>query len=375
ARMDFAAAQALLEPLVDHPTYAVRARFLLGEAAEKKGDLVTARRLYEQVCAWDLDYASARSRAERLGRMLVPASSPALPQAPALVPTMLAADSGGASTSRYRLLAELGRGGAATVYLARDQDLDRDVALKILHPQFYGEAHAAARAAFFAEARIAASLRHVGIVAIYDVDEPLKLIAMEYCSGRTLRDRLRRGRLAPAEALARGIELYRALASVHARGVVHRDLKPGNLLYRGDPDDPQSTLVIGDFGTANLAAAAGTLLYMAPEQRRGAPPSQKNDMFSAGAILFEMLAGTPPFAPEDLLRDPLPDVRLPALGLPRAAADALSALVRASLAADPATRPSDPEALAAAHAVKDQLALDDTTLAAWDRALDEDREA
>src|SRR5262249_54158609 len=144
---------------------------------------------------------------------------------------------GQARTSRYRLLRELGRGSAATVYLARDDELGREVALKLLHPQLYDAAHADARARFFQEARIAASLRHPGVVAIYDLDESLKLIVMEHCAGGSLRGRLLQGPLVPREASWRMCELLSSLSHLHERGIVHRDLKPGNLLLREDALD------------------------------------------------------------------------------------------------------------------------------------------
>src|SRR5262249_24096120 len=244
----------------------------------QQGDLALAKRLYEQILAVDLEWPNARARAQRLAGGAAPRKEGNL------APTILAVDRAGTRASRYRLLRELGRRGAATVYLARDEETGREVALKILHPQFYGPAHAAARARFFVEARIAASVRHANIVAVYDVDEPLRLIAMEHCAGGTLRDRLRRGSLPLEAALERLRELLGALAFMHRQGVVHHDLKPGNLLFREDIDD--SPLVIADFGAAHLAKTgvaggqAGTLLYMSPEQRRGAAPATIDDLWA-----------------------------------------------------------------------------------------------
>jgi len=382
ARMDFAGARALLAPLEAHPRpeQRLRACFLLAEAAELEGDLEAARRRYELVLAEDLDYPNARARAARLAAR----AGRAAREAPALLaPTILAVESSGTRASRFRLLAELGRGSAATVYRARDEELGREVALKILHPQFYGDAHAAARAAFFAEARIAASLRHPGIVAVYDVDEALKLIAMEHLTGATLRERLRRGPLDPAAAVARMIELLGVLRTVHQQGVVHRDLKPGNLLFRGHPDAAGSALVLSDFGAAHLLAAApapaaGTLLYMAPEQRRGALASPRHDLYSAGAIFYEMLVGAPPFSPADLLRDARPEVGLPdslSALLPRAAQGPIAELLRGCLALDPAARFDDAGALAAARAAADALSVSDADFTAWERALEAARAA
>jgi tRNA A-37 threonylcarbamoyl transferase component Bud32 len=373
ARLDFGGARALLEPLLFHPLHGQRARFLTAEGWEQAGDLEAARRLYEQILAEDIDYPNARARAERLARRAVGPSA-----SPALVPTMMAVEGAGTRASRYRLLRELGRGSAATVYLARDEHLEREVALKILHPQFYGAAQAAARARFFGEARIAASLRHRAIVAVYDVDEDLRLIAMEHCTGAALRDRLRHGPLDPATALARAADLFAVLEIVHRHGIVHRDLKPGNLLYRDATAD--ATLVVADFGTAHLAAGAagaqgaGTLLYMSPEQRRGAAPAPRDDLWAAGAVLYEMLTGAPPLGVEAALRgDPVDPRLLPALAaqLPALVRTLVEALLGGCLATQPAARLADARAareLAAAAALA--LGCDAAVLAAWEQSLE-----
>jgi serine/threonine protein kinase len=189
-------------------------------------------------------------------------------------------------------LRELGRGASGAVYLARDEELDRPIALKILHPGHHQKG-AEARARAWLEARLAASIRHPGVVAIYDLDEEHHLVAMELCDGGALRERLARGPLAPDEALARAAELLRTLESVHRRGIAHGDLKPGNLLYRTENGE----LVVVDFGLARLIgetkdeAARGTLAYMAPEQRQG-QISPAGDIFAAGVITVELLFGS-----------------------------------------------------------------------------------
>jgi serine/threonine-protein kinase len=351
AQMDYTGAETLLETLFDVPELAARARALCAEGAEALGDLSKARRLYEQILAEDLEYPNARHRRDRLAERLAEKAGAAQKRAEVLAPTMLSVESTGTRASRYRLLRELGRGSAATVYLARDEEIAREVALKILHPQFYGSAHAEARTRFFAEARIAAQIRHRGIVCIYDVDESLRLIAMEHCAGGTLRERLRRGPLDPFAALRLFEALLVVLEVVHAKGVIHHDLKPANLLFRepGEAGAP-SGLVLGDFGTAHLGGkstaardpAAGTLLYMSPEQRRGQAPSPQDDLWAAGAILFETVAGAPPFSPEELLRGP---DRPPAL--PPAVPAPLAEIVLRCLAA-PAERFADAESALAA---------------------------
>ena len=272
------------------------------------------------------------------------------------------------------------------MYLARDEELGRDVALKVLHPHLAAVARADARARFFAEARIAAAVRHPAIIAIYDVDEAARLIVMEHCAGGSLRERLRRGPLEPAAALARHVELLDVLGAVHERGVVHRNLKPGNLLFRGD-GDAAPELVLADFGVAHLVdsggksspssrEAVGTLLYMPPEQRRGERATPAGDLFAAGVILYQTLAGAPPFDPNDVLRQgekgipaaPVPEA--PIEGLPPELRSELRAYVASLLSPVASGRPVDaPSARRVAARLASALADPD----AW-RARRDDRE-
>jgi eukaryotic-like serine/threonine-protein kinase len=293
-RLEHASARPLLERLTAVREHALRAHFLLADAAERAGDEAEARRQLERILAVDIDYPQARSRADRLARVV-----PAVPPPPVAAPTIAGLPEGGADFGRWRLVREIGRGAAGAVYVARDEELDRDVALKILHPHTRSRALPRARA--WLEARVAAAIRHPGVVAIYDLDEERQLVAMELCAGGPLAQRLRQGPLPPSEALARGGELLRTLAAVHARGVVHGDVKPANLLYRDL--GPDADLVLGDFGLAQLGAetseergARGTLAYMAPEQRRGTL-SPAADVYAAGVILVELLAGSAALAP------------------------------------------------------------------------------
>jgi hypothetical protein len=289
-RRDDAAARPLLEKLVADPAHRLRAHFLLGELCERADDPDAARRHYETIVAVDLDYPQARSRADALHTAPV-----ARPMADA-APTLAGLPDGGAFAGRYRLVREIGRGASGAVYVAQDEALDRALALKILHPHARGRGELRARA--WNEARVAAGIRHPGVVAIYDLDEERQLLAMELCEGGPLRDLLLRGPVDVDVALARAAELCATLAAVHQRGVVHGDVKPANLLFRGTPRD--GDLVLGDFGVARLTGdkpilddrgARGTLAYMSPEQRRG-ELSPAVDVHAAGVILIELLSGT-----------------------------------------------------------------------------------
>jgi len=344
-KLEHGTARPLLERLTTVREHALRAHFLLADAAERAGDEAEARRQLERILAVDIDYPQARSRADRLARGV-----PALPAPPVAAPTIAGLPDGGADFGRWRLSREIGRGASGAVYVAHDEELDRDVALKILHPHTRSQALPRARA--WLEARVAAAIRHPGVVAVYDLDEERQLVAMELCTGGPLAARLRRGPLPAAEAIGRARELLSTLAAVHARGVVHGDVKPANLLYRDAGDDAE--LVLGDFGLAQLVAdgdeeraARGTLAYMAPELRRGvvAPAA---DVYAAGVIFVELLAGSAALAPwlgdrAALLRGDarwsgiLPTAVTHALG---ARADDLRRLVAALLADDAAARPT-----------------------------------
>ncbi|HEY2744556.1 MAG TPA: serine/threonine-protein kinase [Polyangia bacterium] len=351
-KLEHASARPILEHLTTVRDHALRAHFLLADAAERAGDEAEARRQLEKILAVDIDYPQARSRADRLTHNLPPVAAP-----PVAAPTIAGLPDGGAGFGRWRLSRELGRGASGAVYVAHDEELDRDVALKILHPHTRSSALPRARA--WLEARVAAAIRHPGVVAVYDLDEERQLVAMELCAGGALAARLRRGPLPPDEAIARARELFGTLAAVHARGVVHGDVKPANLLYRDAGEDAE--LVLGDFGLAQLVAdggeeraARGTLAYMAPEQRQGhlAPAV---DVYAAGVILAELLAGSAALAHwlgdrAALLRG---DARwsgtLPA-AVERhfgARADSLRALLGSLLADDAAARPTAEAAAAA----------------------------
>ncbi len=200
----------------------------------------------------------------------------------------------------YDVLQILGRGGFGIVFRAFDDKLQRVVAVKVLFPQM--AATSPARKRFLREARAAAAVRHENVVQVYEVGEsPLPYIAMEFIPGETLQQRLdRAGPLDPAEVVRIGARIAEGLAAAHATGLIHRDVKPGNVLIEGDPGKVKLT----DFGLARTAddasishsgAVVGTPMYMAPEQARGEALDQRADLFSLGSLLYQMVTGRPPF--------------------------------------------------------------------------------
>jgi tRNA A-37 threonylcarbamoyl transferase component Bud32 len=311
----------------------------LAELDEAEGALASAAVRWESILADDIDDAQARAHLARLR----PAGTVAWVDGggrPDRAPTLVSPE--GVDTLRFRLLREIGRGATATVYLARDEALDLPIALKVLHPQLADPRRSDALRRFFAEARLAAAIRHPGTVAIYDVDEAAHALAMEWIPGGTLRSRLREhaGGLPETEVMTTARGLLATLAHLHGHGIVHGDLKPSNLLLRAPGE-----VVIADFGTAELVGAAratnagGTPLYLAPEQFRGAPSSPATDLYAVGAVLFEMTVGHPLRNHASLMRGspdgPLPGDLRDRLGAhPPASRD----LILALLSPNPAAR-------------------------------------
>ncbi len=345
----FADAIPRLEALtLRNASLATRAHFLLGDYYRREANLAQALFHFEEVLARDFTYPRARSRAEDLrARLDRPVAATA--------PTILGERSLGAS-GRYVLQRELGRGGGGTVYLATDGILGRAVAVKVIHPHVARQANA--RAHLFCEARIAATLRHPQVVTIYDLDENLNLVAMEYCGGGTLADTVAAGPQPLHRALERLAEMARILDTVHRAGVIHRDIKPSNWLLRGDRGDPRAPIVLTDFGVAHAPIAetsdlfAGSRAYMPPEQRDGATPDPSMDLYATGLIAIELILGHSPLTPEQVLQgtDPLaiPETFAPLRDLvPDALASTVEALLRHLLAAKPADRPHDAATLAA----------------------------
>ena len=246
---------------------------------------------------------------------------------------------------RYEILQVLGVGGMGTVYKARDREVDRFVALKVIRPELLGQASIVQR--FKQELILARQIAHKNVVRIFDLGsaDGLRFIAMEYVEGATLEKRLESERLSP-EAAARIVrDVCRALEAAHSEGVIHRDLKPQNIMI-----DSRGKVLVMDFGLARSAELSaltqtggmiGTPAYMSPEQAKGVTADQRSDIFSLGIIFYEMLTGTVPFSADTVLgslfkrtQENAPPPRTIDANVPQA----LSTIVQKCLAIDPAHR-------------------------------------
>jgi eukaryotic-like serine/threonine-protein kinase len=258
------------------------------------------------------------------------------------------------AAGRYRVERTIGSGGMALVVLARDTELDRPVAIKLLAENLARDAEFRRR--FVREARLAAGLAHPNVARIFDAGEDgdRPYIVMEHVEGETLADVLaRRGRVPPDEAVRLAIQACAGLQHAHDTGLVHRDVKPQNLLLRDD-----GTLKLVDFGIARAAETtrltqAGTILgtaaYLAPEQAAGDEVTSAADVYSLGVVLYELLTGRTPYTFETLAEladrsaaDPIRPIADLAPGVPPALED----VVMRCLARNPAYRPSSAAELA-----------------------------
>ncbi len=249
-------------------------------------------------------------------------------------------------SGRYRLEAKLGSGGMSTVYLARDTTLDRSVAVKVMHREMSEQPDQLER--FRQEARAVAKFSHPNVVSVIDAGEDggFPYIVFEYVEGETLKQRISRlGALDAQEALAYAIEIARGLTVAHARNMVHRDIKPQNVLI-----DAEGRAKLTDFGISRqleqdgmtaTGRVLGTTDYVAPEQAMGRGADQRSDIYSLGVVLYEMLIGQVPFHADSQVgvamkhvNEELPDVQARRPDLSAAAA----LVVERSTAKDPRER-------------------------------------
>jgi eukaryotic-like serine/threonine-protein kinase len=253
--------------------------------------------------------------------------------------------------SRYRVVSRVARGGMATVYRARDERLDREVALKVMHASLADDEEFVSR--FIREARSTARLSHPGVVAVFDqgADDGHVYLAMEYVEGRTLRDLIDEGGpLTPRQAFDILEPVLAALAAAHAAGIVHRDVKPENVLLAED-----GRVKVADFGLARAVSSVssvtrstgvliGTVAYLSPEQVVRGVADARSDVYATGILMYEMLTGGPPHAGETPLavayqhvHADVPPPSSRAEGLPAA----VDALVDHATRRDPDQRPAD----------------------------------
>ena len=258
-----------------------------------------------------------------------------------------------ALAGRYSLLTELGRGGMGVVYLAHEVRLDRPVAIKVLPPEHDVPGR---RERFLREARAAAQLSHPNIVPIHAVDETDGIVyyAMSYVEGETLRGLVeRRGPLGSTEAATMLRDVARALGYAHARGIVHRDVKPDNILIERASGRP----LVTDFGIAQITSATttgvgqavGTPEYMSPEQASGERVDARSDLYALGAVAFFVLAGRPPFSGDAAAEVMAKHIGAPAPRLSSVLPGApltLARIVDRCLTKDPAARFESAERLA-----------------------------
>ena len=247
---------------------------------------------------------------------------------------------------RYEIVRVLGEGGMGAVYQARDRELERVIALKVIRPELAGNAAILQR--FKQELILARHVTHKNVVRIYDLGEAdgVKFITMEYVDGDDLRALLKtRGKFAPPEAVQIVEQVCRALDAAHAEGVIHRDLKPQNIMR-----DRQGRIVVMDFGLARsledagmtqTGALVGTLEYMSPEQALGGELDQRSDLFAVGLIFYELLSGKVPYKADTALASLMKRTQeraVPVSQIDNTVPKALSKIVSRCLERDPSMR-------------------------------------
>lgn len=376
-----------VEPAAPH----LPALYQYARLMEREGMLIEARKAYEAIVGIDAAFKDVQERVSLLGeaagpdRQLQGALSAPVPFTAIAPPTraesmvldlargqmkvgatpapakgpVIGMDrlTGTVLRGRFRVEEKIGRGAQAEVYRARDQVLDRAVAIKVLRSAIAADEIAQER--FLHEARLAAKVHHRSCMTVFDFgrERGVTFIAMEYFPGITLKERLKQGPIGLRAALLVIRKLADALQAVHDVGIVHRDVKPTNVMI-----DADGRVRLADFGVAQYAGddssstgvMVGTMKYMAPEQARGKEPDPRADVFSLGVVLYEILAGKPPFGGTlDALiaRVSKPAPELPeALGVP----EAVRALVRGCLERKPRRRtPSMTAVVQAINAILD----------------------
>lgn len=247
---------------------------------------------------------------------------------------------------RYKIEALLGQGGMSTVYRANDPNLNRKVAVKIIHPHLSNDPEFVRR--FKQEAAAVAQLRHPNIIQVYDFDHDgnVYYMIMEYVPGETLKEKLQKlnaaqERLPLAETIQIMATMGEAVGYAHEQGMIHRDLKPANVMLT-----PKGEAILMDFGVAKMlegsdntatGAVVGTAKYMSPEQARGERPDERSDIYSLGVMLYEMVAGQPPFDADTTIAilmkhvtEPIPDIQRVQKDVP----DDLAMVIEKALAKD-----------------------------------------
>ena len=260
----------------------------------------------------------------------------------------------GRRLGRYRLEELLGQGGMAEVWRAADERLGRTVAVKVIHSTHLRDGHFRER--FHREAQLVASLDHPNVLPVYDYgdEEGVPYLVMPYLDGGTLRDRMLGAPIPFAQAVSWIHQLADALDAAHAAGILHRDVKPANVLIRRD-----DRLALADFGIAKMVESptgltatgmvVGTPIYMAPEQAQGKPATPASDLYALAVLAYELLSGRPPFDGESALAlmhqhvtAPAPLLSSSVRGLPAG----LDPIFEQALAKEPERRPPSGRAFA-----------------------------
>ncbi len=335
----------------------------LGRDFERRSQTGEAAAVYGYVSVHDARFRDVSLRLQRC-RGAIPAIAEASNHLPAPEPQSehppVVSSTPGFRLGRYEIERELGRGAMGTVYVGRDPNINRVVAIKAIRlaDEFDGDALIEARARFFREAEMAGRLSHPGIVTVYDAgeDEGLAFIAMEYLRGRHLSHYADPLRLLPVgKVLLLGARIADALAFAHRQNVIHRDIKPANIMFNAETDE----LKITDFGIARLTDSSrtrtgivlGTPSFMSPEQLEGRILDGRSDLFALGTSLYQLLTGWLPF-----LADSMPSLMLKIANEPHAPAVTLrpelprcvDGMLSRALAKDPADRFQSAAEMAAA---------------------------